>query len=300
MNFLDLLKEKVLVLDGGGGTELQKYGKYENCMVYNVKEQEIVESVHESYLRAGADILETNTFTGTRYALQKVDQIIPKDKLVRKYNLPAVFIAKKFAKKALVAGSIGPTGAIVAPPGRYRKNFLSREETKNLFKEQAEVLKEGGVDFFLIETMIDLNEALLALKAAKNTGLMTAVSFNLEKRNGYKTPFGNSLEEIIERCEEADIIGTNCISGILQAVEIVEEMRKLTVKPLIAYPNAGKPTSSGQYPESAEYIRDKVMGLIEAGANIVGGCCGTTPAHIKAFREVVDEHNRKRQSQLHQ
>jgi len=291
---LERLKTGVLLLDGGMGTELQKRGIRGNTALGNVEAPAVIEEIHQAYLEAGADILETNTFAGSRFALGRDDKNTPEGDLVRKYDIAGVDIARKVASRrpdVFVAGSIGPIGKVVYPfDGSDADSdlYLPRELAYNLFKEQAEVIGEGGVDFCLIETMIDLKEAMLALKAAKDTGLITAVSFNLGK--GHRTPFGNRIEDIVRACEEggAEIIGVNCIPDMPVAVEVARELRAVTSRPLIVYPNAGIPDARGVHPDQPAYMAGYIEELIEAGANIIGGCCGTTPAHIQAFRESID------------
>jgi len=297
---LERVKTELLLLDGAMGTEIQKRGLRGNTALKNVEAPEAVEEIHRAYLEAGADILETNTFAGARYALSRDDVATPKEELVREYNLAGVCLARKVAGDStdvFIAGSIGPLGKMVAPARRRRVSselYVMPEEAYSLFKEQAEALKEGGVDFVLIETMIDLSEAMLALRAVKDTGLIAGVSLNFDE--DIRTPFGNSVEECMRECEEggADLIGTNCSSGVLPAIKVTGELNKFTSRPIMVYPNAGKPDARGVYPDSPAYMAGYVHELIEAGANIIGGCCGTTPAHIEAFRAVIDRFGGKR------
>lgn len=293
---LQRLQGQVLLLDGAMGTELHKRGLRGSTALANLQATEAVVDIHLAYLQAGADILETNTFSAARYALSRDDRDTASADLVRRYNLAAVSLARQASAgypQVFVAGSMGPLGKVVAPARRRSFSaglYLSGEEAYAMFREQAEALKEGGVDFLVIETMVDLNEAIRAVKAARETGLVTMVSFTLE--DDLITAFGNSLENCVTETERAsaEIIGINCSTGVLSALEAVRRLRALTERPIAVYPNAGKPDARGHYRDSPDYMAEYVDRMIAGGANIVGGCCGTSPAHIRAFREAVDRH----------
>ncbi|MEK6572548.1 MAG: homocysteine S-methyltransferase family protein, partial [Bacteroidota bacterium] len=189
-----------------------------------------------------------------------------------------------------VAGSMGPTGEILEPLGPS-----SPETVRDAFREQAEALAEGGVDLIFIETMMAIEEAELAVRAAKETtGLIIAASMTFEVgARGTRTMWGVDIPTAVERLTNAgaDIVGSNCGRGFDDMVRIVQEMRLLTAKPILAQSNAGLPQwdkGKAVYPETPETIRPKVETLVRSRANIIGGCCGTTPEHIRIIREVVN------------
>jgi len=165
----------------------------------------------------------------------------------------------------------------------------------DIFSEQAKILEEGGVDFILVETMMAIEEAVIAVKAVvENTFLPVAVSMTFELgKTGLKTPWGVDVQTAVTELTKAgtDIIGSNCGKGFDEMIQVIAEMRKLTTKPILAQSNAGIPELAGgnlYYKESPEIIASKVQELLTSGVNILGGCCGTTPLHIKKMREVLD------------
>jgi 5-methyltetrahydrofolate--homocysteine methyltransferase len=299
---LQLVEEEYVVLDGGMGTLLQASGLSSDHLPeeWNVSHPDAVSGVHLSYFRAGAQIVETNTFGGTQIKLGMKG----KAGMMKKLNSRGArlaFEALKLFKEdrggqssRFVAGSIGPTGQMVGVN-------ITEEEVKGAFSSQAAVLAENGVDLFMVETMMDLNEALLALRAIKEeTDLPVFVSlvFNLTKKGEYRTLFGNTVVDSAARLldEGADAIGTNC--GLIDGyVDVISQMRALTDFPLVLYPNAGNPkvkegkTVFDQTPEDMIAFLDRE---IEAGATIVGGCCGTTPEYTKLIAGRIKGKKRKK------
>jgi len=271
------------------GTELQRRGLPSGSCPeeYNVTHPEVVEEILQDYLEAGADILTTNSFGGNRVRLKEYGF----EHRAREFSMRSVEIAKQVGQgECYIAGSLGPTGQILEPLGP-----ASQSDAAEAFQEQADALAEGGADFILIETMMSIDEAELAVKAAKRiSGLIVAATMSFEVGpKGSRTMWGVSIPTAVSRLTlaGADIIGSNCGRGFDYMVRIVQEMRPLTAKPLVAQPNAGLPElvdGKWVYSETPATIKPKAEGLLRSGANILGGCCGTTPDHIRTIREVVD------------
>lgn len=279
-----LEKEKILIADGGWGTELQKRGlpPGESPEAWTLSRPEDVLAVARSYVEAGADILLTNTFGGSPLKLAKVHL---EGKLLE-INRRGAEISKQAAgDRALVFASIGPSGEFMAPLGR-----ISEAEMVKGFAQQAKALAEGGADGIVVETMMDLAEAKAALQAVReNTSLPVAVTLTFHKGpKGYATMMGVRPEQAAAELGKAgaDIIGANCGEGIDVMIELMGMMRSVSTLPVWCKPNAGLPELvDGEtfYRETPEMMASKLRALVQAGANIVGGCCGTTPAHIRAF-----------------
>jgi 5-methyltetrahydrofolate--homocysteine methyltransferase len=279
-----LEKKRVLIADGGWGTELQKRGlpPGEPPEVWNIGRPEEVGAVALSYVEAGADIILSNTFGGSSLKLAKVHL---EDKLIE-INRQGATISKKAAgDRALVFASIGPSGEFMAPVGA-----VSEEDMMKGFAEQAKALAEGGADGIVVETMMDLAEAKTALLAARqSTSLPVAVTMTFNKGpKGFATMMGIRPEQAVAELEKAgaDIVGANCGAGIDQMIDLMKLMRSATALPLWCKPNAGLPElidGKTVYRETPEMMASKLRALVQAGANIVGGCCGTTPTHIRAF-----------------
>jgi 5-methyltetrahydrofolate--homocysteine methyltransferase len=285
-----LEKKKILIADGGWGTELQKRGLSpgEPPEAWNLSRLEDVLVVARSYVEAGADVILTNTFGGSPLKLAKVGL----EGKVIEINRKGSALSKQAAgDQALVFASIGPSGEFIAPLGT-----ISEADMVKGFGEQARALAEGGADGIVVETMMDLAEAKAALRAAKeNTSLPVAVTMTFNKGpKGYATMMGIRPEKAAAELERvgADIVGANCGAGIDIMIELMGLMRSATTLPLWCKPNAGLPElvdGKTVYRETPEMMASKVNMLVQAGASIIGGCCGTTPAHIQAF---VLERNR--------
>jgi 5-methyltetrahydrofolate--homocysteine methyltransferase len=278
-----------LVSDGAWGTFLHKKGlKSVECPEsWNITRPEDVMDIASSYILAGADMIETNSFGGNRYKLKRYGY----DDKTREINEAAAQISRKAAgDEKHVLGSVGPTGIILM------MGETSAEELYEIFREQAMALEKGGADAIIIETMSDLEEAVIAVKAAKeNTRCEVICTMTFEKTvNGeYKTMMGISPSEIPLKLKlaGADIIGSNCGNGTKAMIEITKELRSVTTEiPIMIQGNAGMPKYlNGQtvFQETPEDTASYVPDLIKAGANIIGGCCGTTPEHIKKIAEKV-------------
>ncbi len=291
---LERLEREVLVLDGAMGSMLIAAGlPAGSCPEsWNKSRPEAVIAVHRAYVEAGCDIIETNTFGGTRLKLASHGL----GEHARELNILGAHLARSACRPGgYVAGSIGPTGRLpdtLAPMGD-----VPPEEMSASFAEQALALAEGGVDLLAIETMMAPEEAVLAVRAAKEaTGLpvMCTMSFQYTAaRNTDRTLWGTTPQEAARLlCSEgAEIVGCNCgDGGPERAIEILRKMREETEAPLAAYPNAGTPRLVGDqtvYDMQPEEMAAAYPAIVEAGARIVGACCGSTPEHIRQIAAAV-------------
>ncbi|MFO7560944.1 MAG: homocysteine S-methyltransferase family protein [Desulfobacterales bacterium] len=281
-----LLEQGPVVTDGAWGTELIKRGlqKGECPEHWNLKQPERVAEVPALYVEAGSRVVLTNTFGGNRYILEKHNLA---DK-VRQINAAGVEISKKAAgDKALVFASIGPSGKMIV------MKQVTAEELEDAFTEQAEAIADAGADAIVIETMIDMTEALAAIAAAKKTSLPIVANmvFDAGKQMD-RTMMGNTPEEVAEKFAAAgvDVLGSNCGKGIEGFIPICRRMRAVTDLPLWMKANAGMPeivNGETVYNVTPDQFAAKVPELIEAGANFIGGCCGTNPDFIKAVRAKI-------------
>jgi homocysteine S-methyltransferase len=283
--FLEKIENRPMVCDGAMGTMLYSKGiSLTRCFDgLNLSSPQLVKEVHLAYVKAGAEILETNTFGASRPRLEKYNQ---GDK-VREINLAGARLAREVAGEDLhVAGSVGPLGIRLEPLGS-----TSLQEAREAFREQIAALAEGGADLLMVETMSDPNEAHQALLAARDVCSLPVVVQMTVQDDG-STPIGALPEDFARKLDEwgADIIGLNCSvgpAGILEALEIIAAV---TSRKLSAQPNAGMPrTVEGRniYLSSPEYLASYARLFIQSGARLVGGCCGTTPEHIRAIKAAV-------------
>jgi 5-methyltetrahydrofolate--homocysteine methyltransferase len=280
---------EVLVSDGAMGTFLQAKGMgMGDCPEsWCISHPEVVKGIAEAYVAAGSQIVETNSFGGSSLKLNSYGL---RDK-VREFNRAAASLAREaVGDKGYVAASIGPTGHIAQEEG----GELALAEFYESFKEQAAALAEGGADAICIETMSSVLEAVEAIKAAKETGLPVLCTFTFELgRRGFRTMMGVSPDRAARDAVAAgaDIIGTNCGNGIAGMIEVVRQMRAAVPQiPILVHANAGVPVvedGKAFFKETPEYMASRVQELIEAGAGIVGGCCGTGPEHIVAIATAV-------------
>jgi len=287
---LDRIKTgSVIISDGAWGTELQKMGlRPGDCPeLWNIENPDKVYRIAKSYVEAGSDIISTNSFGGNIYRLREYKL---EDK-VHELNKSAVEISRRAAgKDVVVFASIGPSGKILM------MDDIDPDDLIEAFGNQAEALKEGGADGILVETMTDLTEASIAVKAAiDRTGLGVACTFTFERSASgvWRTMMGQALPDCIREVKKAgaEIIGINCGNGIEGMIDAVREIRTIEPDmPIMVQPNAGMPKLvDGRiiYPETPEFMASKMKDLIAAGANIVGGCCGTIPEHIRRFVEKI-------------
>ena len=290
--FLEKIESRPMVCDGAMGTMLYAKGiPLTRCYdELNLSSPQLVKEIHLAYVKAGAEILETNTFGASRLRLEKYNQA---DKL-REINLAGARLAREVAGDDLyVAGSVGPLGIRLEPLGP-----TSLGEAREAFREQIAALAEGGVDLLIVETLSDPNEAHQALLAARDvTSLPVVVQMTVQEDGS--TAIGALPEDFARKLDEwgADVIGLNCSLGPAAILEALEIMAAVTGKKLSAQPNAGMPrTVQGRniYICSPEYMAGYARRFIQCGARLVGGCCGTTPEHIKAIKAAVRSLNPQR------
>ncbi|HMM22592.1 MAG TPA: homocysteine S-methyltransferase family protein [Selenomonadales bacterium] len=273
------------LFDGAMGTMLHQSGLPTGACPegWNLTNPAAITSIHRRYVESGADIIETNTFGGSRIKLQNYGL----EDQVNEINRAAVRIAKAACGPSTkVAGSVGPTGQLIAPLGE-----LAFEDAYRAFYEQISALAGGGADLIIIETIIDIQEmraALLAAKAASSLPVICQLSFGADGRT--VTGTDPRTAAIVLEAMGADIVGANCSLGPAQLVDIVSALAKACSKPVSVQPNAGMPRlENGQtvFPMGPEELAAWALKLIQAGATYIGGCCGTTPDHIKAVRQAL-------------
>ncbi len=278
-SFLDLIKRKVVLFDGGMGTELYRRGIYINrCFEEtNITAPELVKQIHNEYINSGAEVIETNTFGANRFKLKRFNL---QEKL---YEI--VYSGTKIAKEVAgsdvyVAGSIGPLGVQIEPLGP-----ISREEAREFFAEIIKPMLDAGVDILIFETFINIDELRQAVASARKlTDLPIIAQITIDEDANTLT--GTNPETTISDLERtgADVVGINCTVGPQVMLNWLETVRPLTSMPISIMPNAGKPKNvDGRniYLASPEYFAEYAKLFVKSGANIIGGCCGTTPEHIK-------------------
>ena len=287
MHFLELLTEQVLIGDGAIGTML--YGKGvgldANFEHLNLVRPQLVSELHQEYLAAGANLIETNTFGANVTKLQPIGL----EKKVREINRRGAELARQAVAAAasgpprFVAGSIGPLARL---KGEEREP--DRETVTAIFREQAEALAEGGVDLFILETFADLGQLTCALEAVKGIGLPAIAS--MAYLEGGRTGNGVEVETAGRALADAGaaVIGANCGAGPLEVLRVVERLARVTDRPLAAFANSGFPEYvDGRYLYrcTPDYFAEKALEMVAAGAGLIGGCCGTTPEHIRRLAE---------------
>jgi len=318
------IKKRILVLDGAMGTMIQQYkfteGDYRgeqfknfhvsvkgNNDMLSLTQPEAIKEIHRKYLEAGADIIETNTFSGTTIAMADYEM----EDYVYELNFQSAKIAKEVAqeftlknplKPRFVAGSIGPTNktASMSPdvndPGYRAVTF---NDLKTAYKQQAEALLDGGADLLLVETVFDTLNAKAALfgieeiKAARNIDIPIMVSGTITDASG-RTLSGQTAEAFLISVSHIPMlsIGFNCALGANQLTPHLEVLAQKSKIPISAHPNAGLPNAFGEYDETPEQMAQQIETYLTKNIiNIIGGCCGTTPAHIKAIADLVKDYN---------
>ena len=320
----EILQERILILDGAMGTMLQRYKFVEkdfraerfkdwsdslqgNNDLLSLTQPEAIAAIHAKYLEAGADIIETNTFSSTTIAMADYNM----EGLVYELNYESAKIAKRVAdeftdkephKPRFAAGSIGPTNktASMSPdvndPG-FRA--ISFDELRIAYKQQVEALLDGGVDLLLVETIFDTLNAKAALfaieevKEERNIDVPIMVSGTITDASG-RTLSGQTAEAFLISVSHIPLlsVGFNCALGANQLVPHLEILSAKTDLAVSAHPNAGLPNAFGEYDETPEQMASQIKEYLEKGlVNIVGGCCGTKPEHIRAMAELVKEYN---------
>ncbi|MEJ6952127.1 homocysteine S-methyltransferase family protein [Natronospora cellulosivora (SeqCode)] len=289
---LKKIENSVLIADGAMGTMIQKKDKSskvpEEIMLEN---PQIIQEIHQEYIEAGSDLIETNTFGGSRLKLETSGLAEKTEEI----NKKAVELAKKAVNKTgkdvYILGSVGPTGKLMKPYGK-----LAFDDAYKVFKEQISYLVEAGVDGICIETMSDLAEMRAAVIAAKEFKVPIIAQMTFTE-NGY-TLTGSTPEvvAIVLDSLAVDFIGVNCVAGFEEAISILEKMSKVTNKALSVFPNAGMPISvDGKtvFPQSANEYVEQFEALLDYNIKIIGGCCGTAPEYISALQEELFKHSSK-------
>lgn len=319
----DLLKDRILVLDGAMGTMIQKHNLSEedyrgerfadypsslkgNNDLLSITQPQIIEEIHRKFLEAGADIIETNTFNANAVSMEDYDM----QDLVVEINRAAVAIARKAAdeftannpsKPRFVAGSIGPTNKTSSlSPDVNRPEFrsITFDELRKIYREQAIALWDAGVDILLVETTFDTLNAKAALyainelKDERNFDFPVMVSGTITDQSG-RTLTGQTTEAFWNSVSHANLlsIGLNCSLGADQLRPYISELSKISWIPVSVHPNAGLPNEMGEYDESPETMAHTLEGYLRHNTlNIVGGCCGTTPEHIRAIAKLANKY----------
>ena len=286
--FLKRLEQGVVLADGAMGTVLYDRGiTFDRSFdLLNIQEPALVQSIHRDYIRAGAELIETNTFGASRIRLAAHGE----SQDARRVNRAGAQLARnareEVGEAVFVAGAIGPLGKPVAPLGT-----ITKEEALEAYVEQVEGLVEGGVDLLIIETQTDLEEMKLAIHAVRQVTdlpLVAQMTFTEDER----TLYGAYPEDVVRATQSlgVNVLGANCSVGPQKLLEIVQRLRRRTQLPISVMPNAGLPRFvSGRflYLASPDYFADYAVRFKAAGANLIGGCCGTTPAHIRRMREAL-------------
>ncbi len=290
MNILDEIRNnKILLADGAWGTLLQSKGlKPGECPeLWNINHRSEVFDIAKSYIEAGADIIETNSFGANRFKLDNWGFA----SRVTEINEAAASISREAAgKSGHVAGCVGPTGKMLI------MGDVTETELYDAFRDQSTALERGGADIIIIETMSAIDEASIAVRSAvENTKchVIITMTFSRTQKGEYRTMMGVTPEEMVKATKKAGahVVGSNCGNGIEDMIGIVKEIRKTDNNiPVIIQANAGVPQYiDGQtvYRESPKMMASFVPDLIKAGTNIIGGCCGTTPEHIKEMWKII-------------
>ncbi|MDD2400652.1 MAG: homocysteine S-methyltransferase family protein [Clostridia bacterium] len=284
--FLTAIKETILLGDGAMGTMLVKEGLPAgyNPELWMLSNPEKVKNIHKAYLNAGSQIIQTNTFGANRLKLKEYNATTK----VKELNITATRLVKEVVgNNAFIAGIVGPTGHFPAPLGEY--TWL---QLVDIFREQVEALQEGGADFIFLETFSDLGEARAALFAAKNyTSLPVACS--LTYTDGHTlTGTAPKTASVVLEAMGADIIGANCSTGAKELLPIMEAYRNTTNLPLLVEPNAGMPelvNGKTVYHETPQAMSNYINSFVHLGVKLIGACCGSTPDHIRAMAEKLQE-----------
>jgi len=287
MDFSALLRsQRIVLLDGAMGTQLDKRGLMSRAENNLVTPQAVLE-IHREYAQCGCHALTANTLTMNRIYIETHNLSVP----VRDVNQAGVELARQAAdNNQYVLGDISSTGQLLEPYGTYKES-----EFYDAFKEQAGILAESGVDAFIVETMFDLREAMCALRACKDNfplPVIVSIAFATDTKGG-RTMMGNSAQECARTLTDAgaDVIGANCGDiDPAQMATVVSLLRSATTIPIVAQPNAGKPKLVDDktiFKMAPEPFAAGITECVRAGARLVGGCCGTTPEHIRAVARLL-------------
>ncbi len=290
--FLDKLRRGPVLADGAMGTEIFARGvSFDRCFdELNLSQPELILDIHRRYVEAGAEVLESNTFGGTRFRLLEHDL---QSKVVE-INQAGVRLARMAAdesrRKVYVAGSVGPLGVRLAPLGR-----VQAAQARQAFHEQIDALRQAGVDVLILETFSDLNEIREAILAAREIAPHTPLVAQMTFAEDGRTPLGDSPDAVARALIDlrVDVIGANCSVGPARLLPVVQALARHAAGASVSVmPNAGWPQRAGPrivYPATPDYFADYTHRFLAAGAALIGGCCGTTPQHIRVMRAALDE-----------
>ncbi|CAN5633122.1 bifunctional homocysteine S-methyltransferase/methylenetetrahydrofolate reductase [soil metagenome] len=290
--FIERLREGPILCDGAVGTLLfQRGAPVDQCFDHlNLTDPTLVQEVHRDYLQVGAEIIETNTFGANRFKLEKHGLGGDVYEINRRGAKNGEYAVEISGKPAFVAGSVGPTGRTLAPIGLIQPDLV-----RAAFRDQINGLLAGGVDLLMIETMGSLAELEQAVGAARDVCDLPIVAQATFSNDG-RTIAGQTVDEVARKLVElkVDVVGINCSVGPRGVLRVLREMRQMVPDeiPISVQPNAGWPTQVDDrviYPMSAEYMSRFVTDALRAGATLIGGCCGTTPEHIAAMRQAMDD-----------
>lgn len=283
---------EVLLSDGALGTMFIRRGlKAGECPdTWNIEKPEILADIATSYIEAGSEIVSSNTFGGHPL---KLEQYALQDKTEEINRAGIKAIKKIVGNRAYLAASCGPSGRLLKPYGDTEPDEIYKG-----YLRQIAAVAEEGIDIILLETMIDLSEAILAVKAARTAapGIPVSASLTFDRTpRGFFTVMGNTVEQAAKELEDAgaDIVGSNCGNGIENMVLIAGEYKEHSRLPIIIQSNAGLPVmrnDAPEYDETPEFMANKINKLMDLKINIIGGCCGTTPEHIRQFKAAIDNY----------
>jgi len=289
-NILEYIKSNILLFDGGMGTEIYSRGVYINQCYdeLNLTRPKLIKEIHEDFIKAGAKAIETNTFGANCFKLQPHGL----EEKLYDINFQGVKIARESAgKDVYVIGSVGPLGKKLIPD--------NIEKFEKIYQEQLQPILDAGVDGIIFETFFDLEELLLAVKIAKSMSDIPVFA-QMTINDNFFTIYGVNVEDIVTRLDQSktDVIGLNCSVGPKIMHEALEKINNLTDKPISIIPNAGYPQQvNGRklYMASSEYLAEYSRRFIQSGAKVIGGCCGTTPEHIKTIKHAMTSFQPKKE-----
>ena len=297
ISFEEYLKDKLVLLDGAMGSLIYEKGVFiDKCYdELNLSRPELISSIHEEYVRAGARVIETNTYGANRFKLKSHNLLDKMEEINRK----GVELARKVAgEEVYVAGSMGPSGQEIEPWGD-----TTLQEVFEGYAEQGRILDRAGVDLFILETFQDIREMEQAIRALKSVSGLPVVAMMTVGEDG-KTRYGVDLEDVtgVLAGSQASVIGLNCTVGPKPMLDFAEQMARLTDKPLCLMPNAGRPQyTDGRmiYMSTPEYFSVYTKRFIEKGVRVMGGCCGTTPEHIEKMANALAMKQTRIQHSIH-
>jgi 5-methyltetrahydrofolate--homocysteine methyltransferase len=290
---------EILICDGSTGIALQSMGCNlgESVEKWGFEHSDILMDLHANYIDAGADIILTDTLGGSKIKLKKFGLENEVESLNKGLAELARNVVSRYTKIVYVAGNVGPTGELMEPYGT-----LSESDMIESFSQQIKALINGGVDFIFIETMIDVNEAVSAIKATKalcDLPIFASIAFDPGK-NGFRTVMGNTPEQAVDRLQSAgaDVVGSNCGSVLASMMpDLIKQMKSAGAKLIAVEPNAGIPqiiNGRTVFPETPQEMAVHVPAMIDAGANVVGGCCGVMAEHIRLIAKTAREYISKK------